>query len=150
VIYFRNTMRNSGVNGKALKKAARVLLENLQESRSSLSLSLVGDRRIKRLNRLYRGKDSPTDVLSFPLIEPNVHAGGERLLGDVVISLETARRQAEAYDATLEQELQRLLIHGLLHVMGYDHEKKRERARMQAEERRLATALGMRWPYEGG
>lgn len=149
MIYFSNAIPKSGVDGKALKRAAQILLEHLHETRASLSLSLVDDCKIRRLNRLHRGKDSATDVLSFPLVTADEPAVGERLLGDIVISLDTARRQAEAYDATLQDEVQRLLIHGVLHVMGHDHERKAERARMLAEERRLATALGMRWPYEG-
>ena len=69
------------------------------------------------------------------------------MLGDVVISVETARRQAAEYDATLQRELYRLLIHGLLHVLGHDHEEAGERAEMETQERRLAEAIGMPWPY---
>ncbi|MBC5828582.1 MAG: rRNA maturation RNase YbeY [Candidatus Eremiobacteraeota bacterium] len=148
MIYFSNVNRKSGIDGRALKKTAKILLEQLHVAHASLSLSLVDDRRIRRLNRLHRGKDSATDVLSFPLMERDDRCA-ERLLGDVVISLETARRQARAYDAPLGDEVKRLLIHGILHVIGHDHERKRERVRMQAEERRLAAALALRWPYEG-
>ncbi len=74
--------------------------------------------------------------------------GVEQLLGDIVISVETARRQAAEYDAPLERELERLLIHGLLHLLGHDHERAGERRRMVAEERRLAACIGMPWPYE--
>ncbi len=149
MIYFSNAIRKSGVDGKALKRSAQIVLEHLHEAGASLSLSLVDDCKIRRLNRLHRGTDSATDVLSFPLVTSRDHTVGERLLGDVVISLDTAQRQARAYDATLQDEVQRLLIHGVLHVIGHDHKRKVERARMQAEERRLAAALGMRWPYEG-
>lgn len=69
------------------------------------------------------------------------------MLGDVVISVDTARRQAAEYDAPLQRELERLLIHGILHVLGHDHMKAGERKRMEAEERRLARAIGMPWPY---
>jgi probable rRNA maturation factor len=69
------------------------------------------------------------------------------MLGDVVISVETARRQAGEYDAPLQRELYRLLIHGLLHVMGHDHESPGERRVMEREERRLASSIGMPWPY---
>ncbi len=72
----------------------------------------------------------------------------ERLLGDIVISIDTARRQAADYDAPLQNEIYRLLIHGLLHVMGHDHMESDERAEMESEERRLAAAIGMPWPYE--
>ncbi len=69
-------------------------------------------------------------------------------MGDIVISIETARRQAAGYDAPLQRELERLMIHGLLHVLGHDHMEAGERALMEAEERRLAAAIGMPWPYE--
>jgi len=92
--------------------------------------------------------------LSFPLFEPfaapkTARPGGpELLLGDIVISVDVAVRQAAAYDARLDAEIERLLVHGLLHLLGHDHEKPRERAAMRAEERRLAAAIGLPWPYE--
>jgi probable rRNA maturation factor len=68
-------------------------------------------------------------------------------LGDVVISLDTARRQAADYDAPVQRELYRLLIHGLLHLMGHDHVRAGERREMEREERRLAAAIALPWPY---
>ena len=140
------------------------------ERGSELSLSLVNDDTIRSLNRSYRGRDAATDVLSFPLescdpervilspstpLRINSVEGGrapepavpERLLGDVVISVETAKRQAAAYDAPLQLELYRLLIHGLLHLKGHDHMAVSERRVMQREERRLADAIALPWPY---
>jgi probable rRNA maturation factor len=151
VIYYRNDVRGSGVDGRALVATAKKLVEAVGERGASLSLTLVGDAAIAELNREHRGKDKPTDVLSFPLFEGGEagQAGVERMLGDVVISVETARRQAAEYDAPLQRELYRLLIHGLLHVMGHDHEEAGERALMEAQERRLAAEIGMPWPYDG-
>lgn len=155
MIYYRNTVRKSGVDARLLKKTARALLEAAGEPDSTLSISFVDDRGIQELNREHRGKDKPTDVLSFPLVEStleaqNAPASGEheRMLGDIVISVDTARRQAAAYDAPLQDEVNRLLIHGILHVLGHDHEEASERARMELEERRLASAIGMTWPYD--
>jgi probable rRNA maturation factor len=150
MIYFRNAVRNSGVDTRQLKSVARKLLHEVDESQSALSISLVGDREIRTLNREHRGKDKATDVLSFPLYEPGEAAAdeGERLLGDVVISVDTARRQAADYDAPLQNEIYRLLIHGILHVLGHDHEEAEERKAMEAEERRLAAAIGMPYPYD--
>jgi probable rRNA maturation factor len=153
-IYLRRTTRKWRLSQAKVKKAAHALLAAVDEGRSSLSISLVGDRAIRSLNREHRGKDRATDVLSFPLFEPKMlrrkdAAAGERLLGDIVISLDTAARQAKAYDAPLQAEVERLLIHGILHLMGHDHEKPGERRRMEAQERRLAAAIGMRWPYPG-
>jgi probable rRNA maturation factor len=149
LIYFRNETRRSGLDARRLKSVARTLLHEVNEGDSTLSITLVHDPAIQELNREHRGKDKPTDVLSFPLYEPGeaAHEDTERLLGDVVISVDTARRQAAEYDASLQNEIYRLLIHGLLHVLGHDHEEAQERARMEAEERRLAAAIGMPWPY---
>ncbi|HEY6449276.1 MAG TPA: rRNA maturation RNase YbeY [Candidatus Cybelea sp.] len=155
MIHYRNDVRASGVNGRALVATARRLLGAIGERGSELSLSLVNDDTIRSLNRSYRGRDAATDVLSFPLESINSVEGGgalepavpERLLGDVVISVETAKRQAAAYDAPLQLELYRLLIHGLLHLKGHDHMAVSERRVMQREERRLADAIALPWPY---
>lgn len=150
MIYFRSEIKGSGVDTRRLKTVARKLLAQVDEPESALSITLVGDREIQTLNREHRGKDKPTDVLSFPMYEPGEAApnDGERLLGDIVISVDTARRQAADYDAPIQNEMYRLLIHGILHVLGHDHEEPAERKAMEAEERRLAAAIGMPWPYD--
>ncbi|HUN29853.1 MAG TPA: rRNA maturation RNase YbeY [Alphaproteobacteria bacterium] len=145
-IHYRNDVRGSGVDARALKSAMRLLLSGVDRPDAAISLTLVNDAAIRELNREHRGKDQATDVLSFPL-EPEPLAP-EQLLGDIVISIETARRQAAEYDAPLQREVERLMIHGLLHVLGHDHMEPDERAAMEAEERRLAAAIGMPWPYE--
>jgi probable rRNA maturation factor len=155
MIYYRDDVPGSGVNSRALIATAKKLLAAMGKRNSSLSLSLVNDAAIRVLNREHRGKDSATDVLSFSIDaqpDPNRVAGGgfapERMLGDVVISVDTARRQALDYDATLQEELYRLLIHGVLHVVGHDHVHAVERRAMECEERRLADAIALVWPYE--
>ena len=152
MIHLRNSTRKHKIALHKIEKTAHILLAAIGESDASLSISFVGDAAIRRLNREYRGKDVATDVLSFPMYERNDlrrrgQAAGERLLGDIVISADTAVRQGAAYDATLAREIERLLIHGVLHLIGHDHEKPAQRRRMEAEERRLAAAIGMRWPY---
>ena len=102
----------------------------------SVSLSLVTDREMRRINRDWRKKDAPTDVLSFPLLEPGA-------LGDVVISLETARRQARAGGWALSTELRRLLAHGIAHCRGHDHGGARGARRMAAAERQMLGEDGM-------
>ncbi|HVR45890.1 MAG TPA: rRNA maturation RNase YbeY [Candidatus Binatia bacterium] len=146
MIYYRNDVRRSGVDGHALVATAKRLLDAVGEAQSALSLRLVGDAAIRKLNREYRGKDCATDVLSFSLEEPPQRPA-ERLLGDVVISVDTARRQAREYDATLQCEIYRLLIHGVLHLMGHDHVAVPERRVMRREERRLANSIALPWPY---
>lgn len=117
-------------------RAARIL-EALDEAQSELSLSLVSDEAIRELNAKFRGMDRPTDVLSFSLLEGEAAQFRGNLLGDVVISMETAARQAEELGATLDEELARLLIHGVLHLLGHDHVEEEETRRMRAEEERL-------------
>lgn len=147
MIHYRNDVRKSGVDANALKATMRALLQSVDEADATISITLVHDTAIRELNRRHRGKDKPTDVLSFPL-DPSELEGPERLLGDIVISVDTARRQAADYDAPLQREVYRLAIHGLLHVLGHDHMEPEERAAMEAQERRLAAAIGMPWPYD--
>lgn len=111
--------RVRGVESKLLSKIAHRALEVLGLSRAELSIVLVSDAQIRRLNKLYRHKDKPTDVLSFPIGEK---VNGWLILGDIVISVDTARRQAQELGYSLEEELKRLLVHGLVHLLGYDHE----------------------------
>jgi probable rRNA maturation factor len=111
--------RVRGVESKLLSKIAHRALEVLGLSKAELSIVLVSDAQIKRLNKLYRNKDKPTDVLSFPIGEK---VKGWLILGDIVISVDTARRQAKELGHSLEEELKRLLVHGLVHLLGYDHE----------------------------
>ncbi len=98
----------------------------------------------RRLNREYRGKDTPTDVLSFPMYESisDLPQEGEFLLGDIVINLHQAQRQAKKSGRPLFEELKVLLVHGLLHLLGYDHERnEKEERKMRREETRLLNAL---------
>jgi probable rRNA maturation factor len=104
--------------------------------REDVSIALVSDREIRSLNRRWRGEDRPTDVLSFPLEESGA-------LGDVVISIDTARRQAREGGWSLAVELRRLLAHGILHCRGYGHEAPAEARRMAEAERRLLGFEGM-------
>ena len=103
--------------------------------RGEVSVLLAGDRTLRRLNREFRGKDKATDVLSFPAAE---EMAGE-FAGDLAISLDTARRQAAAYGHTLRDEVRVLLLHGLLHLDGMDHET--DRGEMAAKEAKLRTRL---------
>lgn len=147
-VYLSNATRKTGLDLSAVESTLEQLLAAVDERDSSISLSFVRDPAIRELNRVHRGKDAPTDVLSFPLVEAgDEFAGAERLLGDIVISVDTALRQAADYDAPLDREVQRLLIHGVLHLLGHDHMEAGERAVMEAEERRLAAAIDMPWPY---
>jgi probable rRNA maturation factor len=121
-----------------IERRARAFLERLDVRGAELSISLVEDAAIRRLNRTWRKEDRPTDVLSFPAGEPVQGLSGPRPLGDVVISLDTARRAAREGGRALQDELDRYLAHGILHLLGYDHDKSaREAKRMLALEESL-------------
>lgn len=120
---------------------ARRLLEALGEGGAELSVALVDDASGAALNERWRGRAGPTDVLAFALRE-GPHAGHRGvLLGDVVIAVGVARRQAEARGHDLETECHRLLVHGVLHLLGYDHVRPDEARRMRAKERTLWRRL---------
>jgi probable rRNA maturation factor len=143
----RVTVQVAHAQGKRFTRPLRTLgetfLERLELRGCELSISLVTDRAIRRLNRTWRKKDKPTDVLSFPAGELPRGTPGPRQLGDVVISLDTARRQAREYKRTPEAEVARYLAHGLLHLLGYDHERPRDAQRMARLEEQLLGESGM-------
>ena len=120
------------------------MLHVVDEDGSELSVALVDDDEMRRLNRDYRGKDRTTDVLAFALREgegTTVQEPG--LLGDVVISVPAAARQAEDRGHSLERELAELLVHGILHLLGHDHERSpAEARRMFREQRRVLAEIG--------
>ena len=132
------------IDPKALKADARAVLKAIGKPRSELSLLVVDDPAMRVLNRDFRGIDRTTDVLSFSQVEdeegPPV-PGVPEALGDVVISAPTAKRNAGRYKRTLPQELRRLLVHGVLHLLGHDHKKPAEAKVMRAEERRVMALL---------
>ncbi len=109
---------------------------------AELSVLFVGDRAMRSLNRQYRGKDETTDVLSFSLREGAFPRIQPDVLGDIVISVPAAARQAAEAGHAVGREIDLLLVHGLLHLMGYDHERgEREARRMQRRERHLLNRL---------
>ncbi len=123
-----------------LRRRALCILRAL-DGPGELSVHLAKDDEIAALNREYRRRKGPTDVLSFPLLEgPHADHRGE-CLGDVVIGLEVAARQARRGRRSWDDELARLLIHGVLHLLGHDHIRAADAKRMRAEERRLWRTL---------
>ena len=147
------TARGRGY-ARGLRADADRLMRAAGLAECELSLTLTSDRAMRRLNRDFRGIDAATDVLSFSQIEqagsapPNprsVRNSPGLPVGDVVISIDTALRQAREYDVSPSARLRRLLIHGFLHLIGYDHERSASDARrMFARERTLAAKIGER------
>ena len=124
-----------------LRRRAVAVLRAAGEARAELSIALVDDATIRVLNGRYRGKPRPTDVLSFSLVEGEHADRRGRLLGDVVISVETAARQARERRRGLDDTIAKLLVHGVLHLLGHDHEEDEEAQLMLAEERRIWRAI---------
>ena len=130
-VQIQNDQEVCNVDCQSLKNHAEKFMRALEREDDELSILLVDDATIQNLNRQHRNIDSATDVLSFPQMEDDEFIS--HLLGDVVISVETAKRQASEHQLSLEQELVLLLIHGLLHLLGYDHERSPEEEQVMKE-----------------
>ena len=153
VVRVRNHQRQIPVRpllgGRLLHRVLQEVLRNepsLAGRAVEVSVALVDDRTIARLNRQYRGKEGPTDVLSFPLAdsldEPQPE-GGPVLLGEVVISVARALEQAERYGHSPQRELAYLAVHGCLHLLGYDHHDPASQRIMRAREEAALEACGL-------
>ena len=127
-------------SNRELKRIAIKILELVGQSQAELSVALINNREMRKLNAKYRQKDYPTDVLSFPAA--NGLPMKVRLLGDVIISVEKAEEQAKERGRTVNEETVTLLIHGVLHLLGYDHERSAKDARiMGGLEKKLYRTL---------
>jgi probable rRNA maturation factor len=123
-----------------LKKIALGVLELVDQNEAELSVALVDNAEIRKLNRKFRAKDYATDVLSFAA-EVELPSG-IRLLGDVVVSVEKAKEQAQERGRSLNEEMAILVIHGIVHLLGYDHERSAREARIMGRlEKRIYRAL---------
>lgn len=144
-VYIRVRLRRTHLKQDRFVSLAEQVLSAAGAPASELSIELIGDHRMRRLNRVYRKKDRTTDVLAFPMREalaPHPSPLMPELLGDVVISVPTALRQAKGAGRTLDDELAVLLVHGVLHLCGYDHERnEKEAARMHRRERAILQRI---------
>lgn len=120
-----------------------------------ISVKLTDDAEVQALNRDYRGKDAPTNVLSFPMVQRDLLEtldlgdDGEELLGDIVLARETCAREAEEKGIALADHVAHLIVHGVLHLLGYDHMVEHEAEAMEALETRALAAMGLPDPYAG-
>ena len=130
------------VDPSALRQAASACLEHLEEDDSALSVILIGDQRMQELNLRYRGVDRPTDVLAFSVDfqDPDLEA---RYLGDVLISVPRARAQAADRNHDLQAELQLLVVHGTLHLLGFDHLEEDEKKDMFSRQAEILEQMGV-------
>ena len=125
-----------------LEQAARAALDLSGVPDADLTVVLTGDSRIQTLNRDFLGRDAPTDVLAFPADEPDPETG-RRYLGDVIVSLPRAADQAAERGHAVEAEVQLLVVHGVLHLLGHDHAEAEEKARMWAAQSEVLERLGV-------
>lgn len=136
---------NFPVSEDLIERAANAALLHHASGESpeaELTIVLTDDTRLRELNRDYLGIDAPTDVLSFPASETDPETGAH-YLGDILVSVARARAQAEAAGHPLESELQLLVVHGVLHLLGYDHAQAEEKARMWKTQADILEGLGL-------
>ena len=138
-----------------VRSAVKAALEYMDfPLKSEVSVMFTDDEEIHKLNRLHRGVDRPTDVLSFPLFEYDENGditeddldfnpNGEMILGDIVISLETASRQAQEYSHSFEREIGFLTVHSMLHLFGYDHMTPEDEEEMFGYQREILERIGL-------
>jgi probable rRNA maturation factor len=141
--------RKLKIDRRAIRRLTKLILEEHGEPEGDVTIVFAEDDFVHDLNLAYRGVDRPTDVLAFSMSEgeePGDTGDPEDLeiiLGDVVVSVDRAAVQARRYKRTEEQEILKLVAHGVLHLLGYDHESARERAEMRRLENRHIRALGI-------
>jgi probable rRNA maturation factor len=130
-----------------MKRAALLTLEH-EKAKGGLTILLAGDAKLKELNYQFRGKNKPTNVLSFPA--EGLDGAEAGYLGDVAIAYGVVRREARESGKRLADHLTHLVVHGVLHLLGHDHEKPREATRMEGREREILAEFGIADPYADG
>jgi probable rRNA maturation factor len=134
----------------AARAAQEALLDSAGGERLIIDITLADDAEQRRLNRTYRGQDMPTNVLAFPQGMPDSsRPDAPVLLGDIVLALETVRREAAEQHKPLANHLRHLVVHGVLHLLGFDHEEAKQAAAMEAREIKILAGLGVPDPYRG-
>jgi len=141
MINIESSLKPQPVDHKLIKRAALAVLAH-QSSDGDLTIVLTDDAHLHQLNRDYLGVDAPTDVLSFPASEIDPESGTP-YLGDVLISIARARGQAQSAGHPLEAEVQLLVVHGVLHLLGHDHAGSEDKTRMWAAQAQVLEKLGL-------
>ncbi|RLC30572.1 MAG: rRNA maturation RNase YbeY [Deltaproteobacteria bacterium] len=141
-ILIRNRQNRHRIATKKLKRMIQVILNALDFPDAELSILLVDDSEIEELNRKYLNREGPTNVIAFPMQEGDFAHISPQLLGDVVVSVDTARKEAETGGIHVDERLLELLVHGILHLVGYDHElSETEALRMEAKSNELLALV---------
>jgi probable rRNA maturation factor len=137
-----NRQNSQPIRIESLRRKAQAVLDALDSPEAELSVVLVDDAFIAELNRQYLQREGPTNVIAFPMQEGRFSEVSPQLLGDVVVSVDTARREAADAGIDFETRLDELLVHGILHLFGYDHETDAAQARiMESRSREILKML---------
>ncbi|MCK4520651.1 rRNA maturation RNase YbeY [Candidatus Parcubacteria bacterium] len=134
-----NNLTTNSVDEKFLKKTAKIILKGEAKKEANVSIAFVGQGRMREINKRYRDKNRVTDVLSFPeskvLLQKFKVGPTQRIqgLGEIIICLREVKKNAKKFNSSFKKELNRVLIHGILHLLGYDHEKTEEEAKQMEE-----------------
>jgi len=130
ILLYSSLRKDYGIQSKKVRKACECVLQELHAPENTgISLHLVGNRTITRLNGIYRGKNVPTDVLSFAIDDGEIFFKTEEK-GDIFISIPQIKKQAKEYKVDFEEELYKMMVHGILHLFGYDHIKESDAKKM--------------------
>ena len=135
-IWIQNLQKHISLNPRRIRRVAERILIGLGLSKAELSLLFVNDPFIRELNRNYLQRDKPTNVIAFPMGKGEFASLHPVVLGDLVISVETASRQSPRFGLSTQEMIILLMIHGILHLIGYDHERSRKDAREMAKKQR--------------
>jgi len=141
MIFIKSQLKVQAVSAQWIERAAQAALMH-QSADGDLTVVLSDDARLQKLNRDYLGVDAPTDVLSFPASETDPETGA-RYLGDIIISISRAEAQAKSAGHPLEAEVQLLVVHGVLHLLGYDHAEAEEKTKMWKTQAEVLERLGL-------
>jgi probable rRNA maturation factor len=141
MIHVDSVQRPPAISSKLIERAASAALGRAAV-KADMTVVLTDDSKLRELNRTYLGVDAPTDVLSFSAAETDPDSGAS-YLGDVLISVPRARSQAEAAGHPLEAEVQLLVVHGTLHLLGYDHADAHSKARMWTAQAEILSSIGL-------
>jgi probable rRNA maturation factor len=146
-ILIKNQQKIAKIHRRRIREIIKNIIQYLKvDEKTEISILFTDDKFIKSLNKKYRGINKSTDVLTFNLEEGDLkfpEVDKNKLLGDIVVSVETAQRQANSLNHNLENELMILLIHGLLHLIGYDHEEDRDNKIMQVKENEILNTFDL-------
>ena len=139
-IQIANRQKRHPISLRTLRRRTRIILDALKSPEGEISILLVDDLQIAAMNRRFLGREGPTNVIAFPMQEGRFSGLSPNLLGDVVISVDTAHREARAAGLALDERVTQLLVHGMLHLCGYDHEHDAAEARRMAAKSRALLA----------